>query len=536
MATTSSEFDYPEDATGVNPVNKITGEIGVVTPVNYRDYNLVIPRYAPFYAESLTITFRDTSGVIVPLTEGVDYYLGYWYIGASRGVAKPVYGSIQFLNTELSGTLTLGYQTLGGRWTLSEADIAEILSDRLENPRITSWEQVTGVPLVFPVIDHVWDLIDQVGLKDVTAKLGDIADQLRQQGSGGLADHIADKSNPHNVTKAQVGLGNVQNNPMATQAAAEAGLSNDYMMSPLSTMQAMLKNIITPFNTHAAARNPHGTTAADVGTYSQAQLDNLLGQKLSADAVAYDSVRLQGMTYATLRDAILQGTAQNSVNFNGYSFDDYAAYVLQGTAANSQKFNGQTMTEFLASLDSRFGGAANAGVSKNYSFSGGGDGSGNIWHLLGTARLADPSLSYVPVTDLVWIVSGLCDADNANSASYYVRIALRAAHDAANAATFAVATSLDPVAARDQIGWVVSADGKTVSVYVKTRNAANYITVNEINKGVSALADDNVTAQTVEPAGITYINPMSFVTSTQFVQMMTSMQTAFDNLTTALTT
>jgi len=48
MATTSSDFDYPFDATGVNPANKITGEIGVVTPVNFRDYNLFIPRYAHF--------------------------------------------------------------------------------------------------------------------------------------------------------------------------------------------------------------------------------------------------------------------------------------------------------------------------------------------------------------------------------------------------------------------------------------------------------------------------------------------------------
>jgi len=417
---------------------------------------------------------------------------------------------------------------------LSTTDIATILSDRLENPRITSWEQVTGVPLVFPVIDHVWDLVDQVGLSDVSTQLATIADQLRQQGTGGLADHIADHNNPHVVTKDQVGLGSVANLPLSDQPTAEAGVSNDVYMTALSTMWAMQKNIITPFNTHAAARNPHGTTASDVGTYSQSQIDNLLAGYLSSSGVAYDSQRLQGMTYATLRDTILQGTAANSVLFNGYSFTDYAAYVLQGTATNSQQFNSMTMPQFLSTLDTRYGGAINAGVSKLFSYSGGGTGTNDMWMLLGTADLANAATAYVPLSDLQWIIGGLTTADNNNSAAYYLRVALRMAHDVASAPTFAVITSMDSVLARDSIGWTVSSDGLTLSIYAKTKDGSNYITVNELSKSVATLGSGD-SSLSVEPTGITYVTPQQYVTSTDFISAMSSLKTAFDNLTLAMT-
>lgn len=50
--------------------------------------------------------------------------------------------------------------------------------------------------------------------------------------------HAADKNNPHTVTKAQVGLGNVENYGIATQAEALAGTSNVKYMTPLRTAEA----------------------------------------------------------------------------------------------------------------------------------------------------------------------------------------------------------------------------------------------------------------------------------------------------------
>lgn len=60
-----------------------------------------------------------------------------------------------------------------------------------------------------------------------------------------LNQHAADKNNPHGVTKDQVGLGNLQNYEIATQADAETGTSTDKYMTPERTRQAFEKNIVT---------------------------------------------------------------------------------------------------------------------------------------------------------------------------------------------------------------------------------------------------------------------------------------------------
>jgi len=71
--------------------------------------------------------------------------------------------------------------------------------------------------------------------------------------------HANRRDNPHGVTKAQVGLGNVENYGIATQAEAEAGTANNKYMTPLRVAQAIAA-------LHANRRdNPHQVTAAQVG-------------------------------------------------------------------------------------------------------------------------------------------------------------------------------------------------------------------------------------------------------------------------------
>lgn len=158
---------YPFDPQGSNPANKIENEQQVLTPVNGRDHHFIVPDCAPFFVDTVVMEYRTTNGTLVPLTEGVDYYYTHHYISASRACAKPIAGSIEFLNKNLQGVVRLAYQTIGGIWTANEQQIAELLANKLRNPRITSWEQVIDQPATFPVIDHEWNLVDMVGAKEV---------------------------------------------------------------------------------------------------------------------------------------------------------------------------------------------------------------------------------------------------------------------------------------------------------------------------------------------------------------------------------
>ena len=83
-----------------------------------------------------------------------------------------------------------------------------------------------------------------------------------------LAAHIANTSNPHSVTKAQVGLGNADNTsdvnkPVSTATATALALKAD---SSAVTTALALKADQTSLTAHTSnTSNPHSTTKAQVG-------------------------------------------------------------------------------------------------------------------------------------------------------------------------------------------------------------------------------------------------------------------------------
>lgn len=62
-----------------------------------------------------------------------------------------------------------------------------------------------------------------------------------------LQKHINNNTNPHKVTKDQVGLGQVDNFATATQSAAEIGTADNLFMTPLRTFQAIKKWVTGKF-------------------------------------------------------------------------------------------------------------------------------------------------------------------------------------------------------------------------------------------------------------------------------------------------
>nr|WP_285123917.1 hypothetical protein [Lactococcus petauri] len=106
-----------------------------------------------------------------------------------------------------------------------------------------------------------------------------------------FTSHESNKTNPHSVTKEQVGLSNVSNYGIATEAEATAGTSNAKYMTPSLTKKAAksyvdktdvgLSNVDnvkqaskSEFDDHTANKtNPHGVTAAQVGAYTKSETD-----------------------------------------------------------------------------------------------------------------------------------------------------------------------------------------------------------------------------------------------------------------------
>jgi hypothetical protein len=262
----TTPISYPFDPTGSLVSNLISGEQQQLVAQNFRDQHIIVPEFAPYFADTLAVTYQDTQGTLHTLEEGVDYYPAHWFISASRSTAMRVYGSLLFINTNLAGIVKLNYQTVGGQWTVATSQINTILADVADNPRITSWEEVSGTPYAFPPTAHAWDVNDMVNMGSVVGAINSVTTALQSTGSTGLAAHEADFGNPHHVSSAQVGLGNVQNYAVAQNSDAAAGTSTTLYMTPAATAAAIQTQVLGSFNAHIANyNNPHRVTQTQVG-------------------------------------------------------------------------------------------------------------------------------------------------------------------------------------------------------------------------------------------------------------------------------
>jgi hypothetical protein len=379
---------YAYDPTGVLPANLVPNEQQILTPNVFAEYYCIVPNFAPFFGDSLSIVFvpADTTQASRPFVLGTDFYPTHEFISASRACAKPIYGSITFFNTSLSGVAIISYQTLGGQWLINQQEIATILADTEHNPRTTAWEEVVYVPNNFPPVDHEWNLVDMVGMSEIVTALGTIETSLRDMTQTGLAAHLADYTNPHRVTASQVGLGNVDNFTTATLQDALAGTATNEFMTPYTTMQVVDTVALEPLQTHMADyTNSHKVTAAQTGAYTSSQTDALLIKKLDSTGVAADSAMFGGKTPAAYAAAVLLGTAANAqalggvslatlqasitaagtsaTTFGGFTYSAAKQDILSGTAANSLELAGMDVPTLTAQI---LGGtAANASVAEN---------------------------------------------------------------------------------------------------------------------------------------------------------------------------
>lgn len=205
MSTVTTSPAYPFDPTGSKASNKVLNEQHILSPGNPRDAYFIVPYFAPFFEDGLVLTFKDTNGVPKTLVKNVDYYLTHMFLEASYSTAKPIYGSITFLNTALAGIVKLDqYRTVGGEWVRNENDRAAILADRLHNPRTTSWEQVANLPVAFPPIAHEYELKDMKGLDDLVGVMERIVTAILSRSGVDLTAHVTNMNNPHGLTAAKL--------------------------------------------------------------------------------------------------------------------------------------------------------------------------------------------------------------------------------------------------------------------------------------------------------------------------------------------
>lgn len=160
-----------------------------------------------------------------------------------------------------------------------------------------------------------------------------------------LNTHTGNKSNPHSVTKSQVGLGNVPNvatndqTPTYSDATTLVTLSSG---EKISIAFAKIKLAITTLINHLANKsNPHGVTKSQVGLVnvenkSSATIRGELTKGNVTTAIGYTPANQTDMTNAQNAITQLNSDLNNRIEFTITSIDSKYAFT-----GNSYKHNGK---------------------------------------------------------------------------------------------------------------------------------------------------------------------------------------------------
>lgn len=233
---------YPLDTSGLATTNLVSNELqSVQPPADINNATFIVPRAAPFFIEGMEI-YTGPNKTGTKLVENIDFFFAHKFVAGSVHLGRMLYGSIVFTNSNYTGNVYLNYQTLGGDFTIDDAGVVERITNLLyRDIRFVTWDQIEGVPSAFPPDAHLHQVNDIKTMDDINEALLSIASALIGETGGTgtesqafalIVAHLSNTTSAH--TAAAVGLGNVRNYNVATEADALA-LRNDRYMTPSVT-------------------------------------------------------------------------------------------------------------------------------------------------------------------------------------------------------------------------------------------------------------------------------------------------------------
>lgn len=276
---------YPLDLTGKSPNNLVLAEPHEIGAGGVR---ALVPNQGPFYTEDLLVRDLRDGSILAPNRH---YVAAHLYTEVVERTGLECCAVIVITDPSVSANISIDYQVVGGEFSSAVYAINDLLLSLQIDERPVMWGEILWLPDAFPPTHHLHDAGDLYGFEYIVEALervhvailtGDAAShdeiyryidivevQLDNQISilrTTVNTHMADVTNPHKVTKAQVGLGAVLNYPLASKVEAEAASINTRYMTPLRVREAVKVLIGNTVEAHMAdATNPHKVTKAQVG-------------------------------------------------------------------------------------------------------------------------------------------------------------------------------------------------------------------------------------------------------------------------------
>lgn len=133
-------------------------------------FNTVVPVEGPFYRTGLKLTSTGTNPR--QLTEGLDYYLCYYFKEAAEALKDQVFGGIMLLTeTEVNYTI----YSVGREYRVPQSEIGKFLvSQDMKDPRNVDWSALMRYAPVVAPIDPPANLDEAILRDEVVAALDNI--------------------------------------------------------------------------------------------------------------------------------------------------------------------------------------------------------------------------------------------------------------------------------------------------------------------------------------------------------------------------
>nr|DAS33750.1 MAG TPA: structural protein [Caudoviricetes sp.] len=216
---------YPLDLTGTSRDNLVLNELHTLKPTRVRAVAL---QNGAFYTASIVVRDVATARVLVA---GQDYEFDNLYQMASEHAKAEVAAIIVITNTEVSNTISVDYQCIGGLYGYSTTAIMQQIEDLQLDNRKVEWGNIYNKPAVYPPAKHLHDIGDVYGFeylvqaiqqlrhaimvgdegsheniyRYIEKTIGSTSDRVREL-ENALRRHIEDKDNPHEVTAGKIGV------------------------------------------------------------------------------------------------------------------------------------------------------------------------------------------------------------------------------------------------------------------------------------------------------------------------------------------
>ncbi len=160
-----------------------------------------------------------------------------------------------------------GLAELDSSGHVPSSQLPSYVDDVLEYPSKNNFPAVGETGKIYVTLDtnltYRWSGSAYVEISPSLA-LGETSSTAYRGDRGKIAyDHSQTVGNPHQTTKADIGLGNVENYGIATQTEAEAGSVNNKYMTPLRVKQAI--NVLQAIKSVAGKTGNVTLTKDDVG-------------------------------------------------------------------------------------------------------------------------------------------------------------------------------------------------------------------------------------------------------------------------------